>query len=778
MGKKSLKSPELYFNRELSWLEFNDRVLREGLSAEVPLMERVKFLAIVLSNLDEFFLVRVAGLMRQRAAGISRRDPAGLTPEEQLSAIAARVRRMLEEHAQGVREALDQLAQHGLRVLRSGQWTPAQRRLLESRFAEEILPVLTPLAIEELSPRPLLPSLQLFVAALIAPTTPIAGRGLSAAEAVGKEADDRLDGASGSLGRASSAAGVASGSSTAASDSPEGSSASGTVGRKRRPARKDQEPGQSELQQPTDKLVVVPVPTQYPRFLTLPGENEVCLAQMEDVIAAGCGLLFPASRVKATAVFRITRDADVDVEAEDAEDLLREMEEAVLQRRRRAAVRLTISANAHQRIKSWLKDWLGLRDDEVYEIDGFQDAAALWELAAQPGFDKLRNADWPPQRPRDLIGWDDLWEAVQDHDVLLFHPYESFDPIVELLEQAAADPNVLAIKQTLYRTSGESPVVRALQRAAQQGKEVTVLVELRARFDEARNIAWARRLEDAGCHVIYGVAGLKTHAKALLIVRRQGSRIARYVHLSTGNYNERTARLYSDIGLLTCNREIAADVAAFFNLLTGCSEAVGWRTLSVAPAGLKQRFLDLIEREIQVSTADKPGLIMAKVNSLQDPDMVRALYRASQAGVKVMLNVRGICCLRPGIKGVSENIEVRSIVDRYLEHARIFYFHNGGHEEVYLSSADWMRRNLERRLEILFPVPDPRHRRRLIDILHTFFADNQKARLLQPDGSYVPAARKGPKVRAQEVFFRQAVAEVRQSEKAAAEFQPLMKPKD
>jgi len=778
MGKKSLKSPELYFNRELSWLEFNDRVLREGLSAEVPLMERVKFLAIVLSNLDEFFLVRVAGLMRQRAAGISRRDPAGLTPEEQLSAIAARVRRMLEEHAQGVREALDQLAQHGLRVLRSGQWTPAQRRLLESRFAEEILPVLTPLAIEELSPRPLLPSLQLFVAALIAPTTPIAGRGLSAAEAVGKEADDRLDGASGSLGRASSAAGVASGSSTAASDSPEGSSASGTVGRKRRPAIKDQEPGQSELQQPTDKLVVVPVPTQYPRFLTLPGENEVCLAQMEDVIAAGCGLLFPASRVKATAVFRITRDADVDVEAEDAEDLLREMEEAVLQRRRRAAVRLTISANAHQRIKSWLKDWLGLRDDEVYEIDGFQDAAALWELAAQPGFDKLRNADWPPQRPRDLIGWDDLWEAVQDHDVLLFHPYESFDPIVELLEQAAADPNVLAIKQTLYRTSGESPVVRALQRAAQQGKEVTVLVELRARFDEARNIAWARRLEDAGCHVIYGVAGLKTHAKALLIVRRQGSRIARYVHLSTGNYNERTARLYSDIGLLTCNREIAADVAAFFNLLTGCSEAVGWRTLSVAPAGLKQRFLDLIEREIQVSTADKPGLIMAKVNSLQDPDMVRALYRASQAGVKVMLNVRGICCLRPGIKGVSENIEVRSIVDRYLEHARIFYFHNGGHEEVYLSSADWMRRNLERRLEILFPVPDPRHRRRLIDILHTFFADNQKARLLQPDGSYVPAARKGPKVRAQEVFFRQAVAEVRQSEKAAAEFQPLMKPKD
>jgi polyphosphate kinase len=781
MGKNSLKSPELYINRELSWLEFNDRVLREGLSSEVPLMERVKFLAIVLSNLDEFFLVRVAGLMRQRAAGISRRDPAGLTPKEQLSAIAARVRRMLDEHAQGVREALEQLAQHGLRVLRPAQWTPAQRRVLESRFAEEILPVLTPLAIEELSPRPLLPSLQLFVAALIAPAAPIAEWGSPAAETVGLAYDNAsVDGAGGPVDRASGSVGhsdLASGSPSVASDFPDGSGGESSTFEMQRQARSE-DPAQSKVQQPTARLVVVPVPTQCPRFLSLPGESEVCLVRMEDVIAAGCGLLFPASSVKGTAVFRITRDADVSVDAEDAEDLLREMEEAVLQRRRRAAVRLTISANAHQRIKNWLKDWLGLREEEVYEIDGFQDAAALWELAAQPGFDKLRNADWPPQRPRDLIGWDDLWEAVQDHDVLLFHPYESFDPIVELLEQAAADPNVLAIKQTLYRTSGDSPVVRALQRAAQQGKEVTVLVELRARFDEARNIAWARRLEDAGCHVIYGVAGLKTHAKALLIVRRQGSRIARYVHLSTGNYNERTARLYSDIGLLTCNRDIATDVAAFFNLLTGCSEAVGWRTLSVAPAGLKQRFLDLIDREIQVSTADKPGLIMAKVNSLQDPDMVRALYRASQAGVKVMLNVRGICCLRPGIKGVSENIEVRSIVDRFLEHARIFYFHNGGHEEVYLSSADWMRRNLERRLEILFPVPDPRHRRRLIDILHTFFADNQKARLLQPDGSYVPAPRKGPKVRAQEVFFRQAVAEARETEKAAAEFQPLIKPKD
>ena len=342
-----------------------------------------------------------------------------------------------------------------------------------------------------------------------------------------------------------------------------------------------------------------------------------------------------------------------------------------------------------------------------------------------------------------MIGAEDLWQAVQDHDVLLYHPYESFDPVVKLVEQAADDPQTLAIKQTLYRTSGDSPIIRALARAAQNGKEVIALVELKARFDEWRNVNWARRLEDAGVHVIYGVAGFKTHAKALLIVRRESQHIRRYVHLATGNYNDRTARLYSDIGLLTCDREIASDVAAFFNLLTGCSETVGWAKLSVAPIGLRQKFLDLIDREIQASTSDRPGLIMAKTNSLQDPEICRALYRASQAGVKVLLNVRGICCLRPGVAGVSDNIEVRSIVDRFLEHARVFYFHNGGHEEVYLSSADWMQRNLSKRLELLFPVIDPGHRRRLIDALETYFADNVKAwRLLQRRRTYERVGRK------------------------------------
>jgi polyphosphate kinase len=702
MPQDPLKSPELYINRELSWLEFNDRVLREGLSEDLPLLERLKFLAIVSSNLDEFFLVRVAGLMRQRSANVRRRDPSGMTPAQQLAAISRRVHRMVAEHSEGIRRVLERLGEQGLRVFEPRDWTPEHQRFLRRHFSENILPVLTPLAIQDLNPVPLLPSLQLHVAAVLAGGPSEAGE---------------------------------------------------------------------------EKIVLVPVPSQFPRFLTMPSEEGVQLARLEDVIAAHLDALFPGREVLATAVFRITRDADVSVQ-DDEGDLLQTVQEAVCDRRRRAAVRLGISAAPDPRIRKWLGDWLRLREDQLYEIEGMLDATALWEIVERPGFEGLKDDDWPPQTPRDLIGADDLWQAVKDHDVLLVHPYESFEPVVQLLEQAAKDPQVLAIKQTLYRTSGNSPIVRALQQAGENGKEVTVLVELRARFDEARNVNWARRLEDAGCHVIYGVAGLKTHAKALLIVRREAEHIQRYVHLATGNYNDRTARLYSDIGLLTCDRDLATDVAAFFNLLTGCSEAVGWSKLCIAPTGLKQRFLDLIDREIQASSPDRPGLIMAKTNSLQDPDICRALYRASQAGVKVMLNVRGICCLRPGVAGVSETIEVRSIIDRFLEHARVYYFRNGGHEEVYLSSADWMRRNLRRRLEILFPITNANLRGRLIEILNTYFADNVQARLLKSDGTYEPVARKGPRVRAQEKFYKDAMAFVRAAAKAAPQFQPLRRPKE
>jgi polyphosphate kinase len=703
MPKHPLKSPDLYINRELSWLEFNHRVLQEGLAEDLPLLERLKFLAIVGSNLDEFFLVRVAWLMRLRTAKARRRDASGATPAEQLAAISRRAHRMVDEQYAGVREVFARLAEHGLHVWERGQWSDEHRQFLQGYFAREIEPILTPLAIEELKPGPLLPNLQLHVAALL------------------------------------------------------------TSGESTEPR--------------ADRVVVVPVPSQLPRLVTLPAEKDTHLARVEDVIAANVTALFPGSEVAAAIAFRITRDADVVLQDdEEIEDLLRAMEEVVLSRRRRIPVRLTISAGPDARLKKWLTDWFKLNDDDVYEVDGPHEASALMEIVNRRGHDDLKIDDWPPQVPRDLIGSDDIWQSVQEHDVLLFHPYEGFDPVVKLVEQAAEDPQVLAIKQTLYRTSGDSPIVRALARAAKNGKEVTALVELKARFDEWRNVNWARRLEDSGVHVIYGIAGFKTHAKALLIVRRQAQRIQRFVHLATGNYNDRTARMYSDIGLLTCDREIVADVAAFFNLLTGCSESVGWTKLAVAPIGLRQKFIDLIDREIQVSSSDRPGLIMAKTNSLQDPEICRALYRASQAGVKVQLNVRGICCLRPGVAGVSENIKVRSIVDRFLEHARVFYFRNGGHEEVYLSSADWMQRNLSKRLELLFPVVDPKHRRRLIDALKVYFADNVKAWRLRSDGTYEKIARKGPRVRAQQAFYKEAVDAVRNAAHAVPQFRPLTRP--
>ncbi|MDZ7617033.1 MAG: polyphosphate kinase 1 [Patescibacteria group bacterium] len=706
MAKDPLKSADLYINRELSWLEFNGRVLREGLASDLPLLERAKFLAIVSSNLDEFFMVRVAGLMQQRAAKVRRSDVSGLSPSAQLARISERAHTMVAEQSAGFGGVLAALEQEGVCVLFRQHWTDAHKEHVGQHFIKEILPILTPLAVQDLDPPPLLPGLQLCVAVL-----------LRRAAEESKAPEDR-------------------------------------------------------------KIAVVPVPTQLRRFVPLPAEEGVRFALLEDVIAANAELAFPGYEVLAATCFRITRDADVDVRDDDAGDLPHAIQEAVLARRRRAAVRLEIAAGADQPVRKWLTDWLGVRGDDVYEIDGMLDLTALWQLVGLDGFDKLRSPDWPPQPPRDLIGCEDLWEAIQDHDILLFHPYESFSPVVQLLELAAADPCVLAIKQTLYRTSGDSPIIRALEQAGQSGKEVTVLVELKARFDEARNVQWARRLEDAGCHVIYGIANYKTHSKALMIVRRESGRIRRYVHLATGNYNDKTARLYSDLGLLTCDRDIATDVASFFNLLTGYSETVGWSKLTIAPTGLRQRFLDLIAREVQVSTPDSPGLIMAKINSLQDLEIIRALYQASQAGVKILLNVRGICCLRPGVKGISENIEVTSIIDRFLEHSRIFYFRNGGHEEVYLGSADWMRRNLSRRLEILFPIVDRNLRRRVIDILEICLADNTKASRLLSDGTYAPIVRSGPKTRAQEQLYRNAVDAVRLSEKSAPQFRPIEAPKE
>ena len=685
---------DLFINREQSWLQFNRRVLEQGLRTTLPPLERLKFLAIFSTNLDEYFMIRVAGLMQQASADVTKKDPAGLTPRQQIDAIAKTAGGLVSRHTQAVNALLDELRQHGITVLKRSEWSREQRDFLREFFDHEMLPVLTPLAVQELDPCPLLPGLQMHVAVTV--------------DAVEQK-----------------------------------------------------------------RLLVVPIPGMFVRFMTVPSREGTVLAAVEDIVADNAARFCPDAAIVSVDVFRLTRDADVRIQEDEAGDLLESVEQAVQERRRRAAVRAEVSAGASKTLLDWLAATYALGEQDMYAIDGRLNGGSFWEIASRTGYERLRLPDWSPQTPQDLLGYDSIWEAVSDRDVLLFHPYESFEPVVRLLRQAAEDTNVLAIKQTLYRTSGDSPVIDALELAAENGKEVTVLVELKARFDEARNVEWARRLEDAGCHVIYGVAGLKTHAKALLIVRRESGRIRRYVHLATGNYNDKTARIYSDIGLLTCDSRLATDVAAFFNLLTGFSESTAMEKLTLAPLTLRRKLVELIDREIAASSPDRPGLIIAKTNALEDKELCQAFYRASMAGVTVRLNVRGICCLRPGLKGVSDNIEVISILDRYLEHARVYYFSNGGHPEVYLSSADLMGRNLDKRFETLFPVLEVRLKKRLIDILETFFKDTAQAWRLRPDGDYEPVKPGKKPVGAQTVFYQQAVAAQAEKRMVSTRFRPI-----
>jgi polyphosphate kinase len=749
-----LKSPEFYFDRELSWLEFDQRVMEEGMDPSVPLLERAKFLAIAESNLDEFFMIRVAGIRQQAASKIRRRTPAGMTPVEQLEAIAGRVRRLVDEHTEAVGELLELLRGQKIIITDSEEWTIHERRYLEGVFREQLLPLLTPIAMPhvekgQIPEKPtLLGGLRLHLAMVLEP--------LETTSSQTNQNEEKED----------------------------------------------------ETETARHRYAVVPVPTNYPRFLDLPEPEEgIRLARLEDVIGCFAEKLFPGYRILRCVPFRITRDADVAIADDDAEDLLQMVEEAVLDRRRRRAVRLEISSlpscrccvenssdNASSdpseaqstqedylsEIRQWLGNLFQLEDSEIYQIPRMLDITSFWQLVGLSGFDHLRTEQWPPCEPRDLIGVSDeeFFDTLAERDFMLVFPYEKFDPIIRFVRLAAEDPSVLAIKQTLYRTSGDSPIIAALEKAATNGKEVTVLVEIKARFDEARNVQWARRLEDAGCHVIYGIAGLKTHAKSLLVIRREQSRIRRYAHLATGNFNDKTARIYSDIGLMTSDSKITADLASFFNLLTGYSESVGWSILTVEPVRLKERFIELIDREIKSSTGSHPGHIMAKVNSLEHPEIIRALYRASQAGIRVQLNVRGICMLKPGVEGVSDNIEVRSIVDRFLEHARVFYFHNGGQEEVYLSSADWMRRNLEKRFEILFPVLASEQKRRVIETLRVYFSDTVKARRLLPEGRYVPIEEKDFTLRAQEFLYHDTMEATKHYEEINMRYKPLISPND
>ena len=670
---------EKFINRELSWLEFNQRVLDEAADESVPLGDRLKFLGITASNLDEFFRVRVGSLDRVKRLGSTVPDIAGLTPEQQLEAIFARAREMMDDQYDLLAGRLQPaLAEIGLVRVAAADLPGTQRRRLLRVFEDEILPVLSPIAIGDEFPR--LPS-----------ETPCL-----AIELVANAGEIESD-----AGEGTASAGVR---------DESGPEADASV------------------------FAVLPLGPSVRRFYDVEVDGNHGYVMLEDLVAGFLARFFVGRTIRETAVFRVTRNADITVEDDESSDLMSEMESMLEARAYGRVVRLEIAPDCGESLRRRLVDGLGMDDREVIEIAGPPDLKDFLKFSFRDDLAAHREDDWPPVTPPALRDDADLFEEIARRDQLLIHPFESFDPVVRLVEQAADDPDVLAIKQTLYRTSGDSKIVSALIRACENGKHVTAVVELKARFDEARNIERARDLEEAGAQVIYGVKRLKTHAKALLIVRREPHRTARYVHLGTGNYNESTARLYSDVSLLTCEPDIARDVVAFFNVITGYSEPHSFRELAIAPLSLRRQLLELIDGEAERSRQGQDAWIKVKVNSLADPVLIEALYAASQAGVKVDLNVRGICCLRPGVDGLSENIRVVRVIDRYLEHTRMIAFHHGGADLVSISSADWMPRNLDRRIELLVPILDEGHRRRLLSMFATYMRDNVKATMLLPNG--------------------------------------------
>ncbi len=659
-----LDDPSLYFSRELSWLAFNERVLEEALDERHPLLERVKFVAIYGTNLDEYFMVRVAGLKQQLDADVHARSVDGRLPAEQLRAISARLRPSLERQQQLLRDVLlPELARNGIKILRYDALSEAAREELRRTFYERVFPVLTPLAVDRTHPFPYISNLSL---------------------SLGVEIRDETS--------------------------------HGAV----------------------EHFARVKVPSSLPRFVPIPspwGESHFVL--LEDVIAHNLDALFPGVEVVRSYCFRVTRDADLDIQEDEADDLISAIESELRKRRFGEPVRLEVEAAMPHAMRSLLLEELELEEQDLYAVDGPLAVSGFWTIASldRP---ELRDPSFTPVIPRRVHAAADMFEAIREGDILLHHPYDSFDPVVQLLEAAAEDPRVLAIKQTLYRTSGTSPVVSALMRAAENGKQVAALIELKARFDEENNILWARKLERVGAHVIYSVPGLKVHAKVTLIVRDEPEGIRRYVHFGTGNYNEKTARIYTDLSLLTCRPDLGSDATRLFNSLTGFTRAARYDRLLVAPRELRARFLEMIDREIEHSKAGRAAGIVAKLNAISDEAIMEALYRASQAGVPIELLVRGLCELRPGVPGVSDTIRVRSIVGRFLEHSRIFVFENGGDREVYMGSADWMGRNLDRRVEVIVPILCPQLRDRVTDeILGTLMRDDAQTRWLQSDGSYV-----------------------------------------
>ncbi len=725
MGDKNNKSDTktdysksvYYYNRELSWLAFNHRVLGEARDRDIPLFERIKFLGITASNLDEFFMVRVASLKDMVNAGYTKKDIAGMTPTEQLEAVNRATHELVNmQYDVYNRSLLPLLAQNGLKVIENHEeLTKKDCAFVDRYFQDNVYPVLTPMAVDSSRPFPLIRNKSLNLGALVSRKEVKGRRHLFNKKSVqGKELE----------------------------------------------------------------FATVQVPSVLPRIVQLPessdGTRRVIL--LEQIIERNMDKLFLNYNIECAFSFRIMRNADFALEEEEAQDLLKEIEKQLKKRQWGQAIRLEVEDGIEKRLLDIIKKELMIDERDIYNIPGPLDLTFLMKMYGLEGFDRLKNKPYTPQPVPEIEADDDIFEKIREQDILLHHPYQTFTPVVDFIKQAARDPQVLAIKQTLYRVSGNSPIIAALAQAAENGKQVSVLVELKARFDEENNIVWAKKLEKAGCHVIYGLVGLKTHCKITLVVRREEEGIRRYVHLGTGNYNDATAKLYTDLGILTCNEAIGEDATAVFNMLSGYSEPLGWNHLALAPLWLKDRFLYLINREKENAADGSPARIIAKMNSLCDPDIIRALYEAAAEGVKIQLIVRGICCLRMGVEGTNDNIEVRSIVGNFLEHARIFYFENAGDPEVYMASADWMPRNLERRVEILFPVLNAELKEKVLHVLDVQLNDTQKAQFLQADGSYHKLEKQGKELcNAQEEFCKEymALASIKEkAEQQARTFKP------
>ena len=671
--EKDFTNPEYYENRELSWLKFDGRVLNEARDKSIPLLERLKFVSITSSNLDEFFMVRVASLKDMVHAGYKKKDIAGMTAEEQLAAINIRTRELVDlQYSTYNRSLLPLMKKNRIFILDAFEkLTEKQEKFVDRYFEENVYPVLTPMAVDASRPFPLIRNKSLNIAALLS--------------------------------------------------------------RKKEGAKK------AELE-----FATVQVPGVLPRLVRIPSSGEdMTFILLEQMIEKNIDKLFLNYEVICACPYRIMRNADLTIDEDEAEDLLKEIQKQLKRRQWGEVIRLEVEEGMDKRLLRILKDELKVAEEDIFKIPGPLDLTFLSKMYGLEGYEHLRYQPYVPQRNPKIEPGENIFDTIRQGDIFLHHPYQTFDPVVDFIRQAASDPDVLAIKQTLYRVSGNSPIIASLAQAAENGKQVSVLVELKARFDEENNIVWAKKLEKAGCHVIYGLVGLKTHSKIALVVRREEDGIRRYVHLGTGNYNDSTAKLYTDCGIFTCNGAIGEDATAVFNMLSGYSEPPTWNELSLAPIWLRTKFMRLIGREIKHAREGREAHIVAKMNSLCDPGIIAALYEASAAGVKIQLIVRGICCLKVGIKGVSENIEVRSIVGNFLEHSRIFWFLNDGDEEVYMGSADWMPRNLDRRVEIIFPVEEEELKSKLKHILDVQLRDNLKAYRMNDEGEYVRIDRRG-----------------------------------